>query len=159
MEAVAWAGLISFLIVAALGTLFYPLGRDQGIFGWAGDVILKGGVPYLDAWDQKGPATYYTYALAQAAFGRNTWGIRVLDLLFVLAGCVFLRSLARQLGGKSAGTLAAVLFACLYFRLGYWSTAQPDGWASIGWEARVGSTPRCAAWRPECSWAWLQPTS
>jgi hypothetical protein len=48
----------------------YPFGWDQGLFAWVGDAIVRGGLPYRDAWDFKGPLLYYVYALAQWLFRR-----------------------------------------------------------------------------------------
>ena len=47
--------------------------------------MLRGGWPYRDAWEIKGPATHFLYALAQALFGRDVWGLRVLDLALLAA--------------------------------------------------------------------------
>jgi len=49
---VASAVMLAAFGVAAVGSLFYSLGRDQGVFAWVGDQILAGGVPFRDAWDQ-----------------------------------------------------------------------------------------------------------
>jgi hypothetical protein len=35
--------------VVAVGSLFFPFGRDQGIFAWVADQILAGGAPFRDA--------------------------------------------------------------------------------------------------------------
>ena len=36
-------------IAAAVATLWWPFGWDQGIFAWIGGVIAAGGAPYRDA--------------------------------------------------------------------------------------------------------------
>ena len=55
-------GLVAVWAVASLG---WPFGLDQGIFAWVGDTVLRGGWPYRDAWEIKGPATlgHETFAL------------------------------------------------------------------------------------------------
>src|SRR5688500_4137832 len=63
-------------VLCALATLSWPFGWDQGIFAWGGEIIRQGGMPYRDAWDQKGPLPYYVYAVAQSVFGPGMWGIR-----------------------------------------------------------------------------------
>ena len=45
-----------------LPSLFYPFARDQGVFAYAGQVILRGGWPYRDVWDLKPPGVYFSYA-------------------------------------------------------------------------------------------------
>jgi 4-amino-4-deoxy-L-arabinose transferase-like glycosyltransferase len=132
----AWALVASAVIVtafgvAAAGSLFYPFGRDQGIFAWVGDQILAGGVPFLDAWDQKGPATHYTFALVQFIFGRALWGIRVLDLLAVVATQWAIFSLVRPRTNWFTALTSALIFGALHYRLNDWNTAQPDAWGGM----------------------------
>jgi len=129
--AVASAIMLAAFGVAAVGSLFYPFGRDQGIFAWVGDQILAGGVPFRDAWDQKGPATHYTYALVQLAFGRGMWGIRVFDLLAVLATQGAIIALVRPRAGWFAALTGAMIFGGLHYRLNDWNTAQPDAWGGM----------------------------
>jgi 4-amino-4-deoxy-L-arabinose transferase-like glycosyltransferase len=117
--------------VAAVGSLFYPFARDQGIFAWAADQILAGGVPFRDAWDQKGPATHYTYALVQLVFGRGMWGVRVLDLLAVAATQWAIITLVRPRAGWFAALTSALVFGGLHYRLNDWNTAQPDAWGGM----------------------------
>jgi hypothetical protein len=120
-------------LFAAIGSLSWPLGRDQGIFAWVGEVILGGGLPYRDAWDIKGPLSYYCYALGLAAFGHNDIAIRILDLTIMAAGCWFLRELVLRLTKPSAfGANSAVIFFLLaYYGGGFWNSAQPDAWGGV----------------------------
>jgi 4-amino-4-deoxy-L-arabinose transferase-like glycosyltransferase len=127
----ASAVMVAAFGVAAVGSLFYPFGRDQGIFAWVGDQILAGGVPFRDAWDQKGPATHYTYALVQLAFGRGLWGVRVLDLLAVVATQWAIVGLVRPRAGWFAALTSALIFGGLHYRLNEWNTAQPDAWGGM----------------------------
>lgn len=39
-----------------------PMTQDQGLYAAIGQVILRGGLPYRDAFDVKTPGVYYTYA-------------------------------------------------------------------------------------------------
>ena len=128
---VAGAVMLAAFGVAAVGSLFYPFARDHGIFAWVADQILAGGVPYLDAWDQKGPATHYTYALVQLVFGRGLWGLRVFDLLAVAATQWAIISLVRPRAGWFAALTSALIFGSLHYRLNDWNTAQPDAWGGM----------------------------
>lgn len=120
-------------IFFAIGSLTWPFGRDQGIFAWAGEVILNGGVPYRDAWDIKGPLTHYAYAFALGLLGNREISIRVLDLLALTATAWSLRRLTLRLtGGDAYGANFAVIFFVLgYYGGGFWHTAQPDGWGGM----------------------------
>ncbi|MBN1991574.1 MAG: glycosyltransferase family 39 protein [Anaerolineae bacterium] len=126
-----WLALVAFMLTWAISSLWWPFGHDQGIFAWVGDVILNGGTPYRDAWEVKGPAPHYVYALAQFLFGRTMWGIRLLDLCFLALGLAALWRIAGKLSNNTAARLAVALFTLWYAGGGYWMTAQPDGWAAM----------------------------
>ncbi len=129
--AFAFAALWIYWVFVALGSLLWPLGRDQGIFAWVGDVILSGGAPYLDAWDVKGIAAQYTYAFSQALFGRSLWGIRLLDLLFLGISAFALWRFLQAHCDRLAVQFGVLVYLYLHLLGGYWSTAQPDGWATM----------------------------
>ena len=44
---------------------------DEALYSEIANVILDGGVPYRDAWEQKPPGIYFLYALIFLVFGRN----------------------------------------------------------------------------------------
>jgi len=127
---VAFLSCSGVLFVVAVESIFLPFGLDQGWFARVSDVLLEGGLPYRDAWEVKSPATHYSYAISELLFGRGTYAVRVLDLVFLTAALVALWKLGRanDLLGRA---LACLFFATLYLRLGYWDGAQPDPWASI----------------------------
>src|SRR5262249_9670392 len=114
----------------AVGSITWPFGRDQGIFAWVADVVLKGGTLYRDAWEVKGPMTYYFYAFSAAAFGNDASGIRAFDLILVVLGTLLLWRLVTSLSGGSrfAAAVATAFFTLGYYGCGFWSTAQPDEW-------------------------------
>jgi hypothetical protein len=51
-------------ILIRVNTVSIPLDRDEGIFGYAGQVILNNGLPYRDVFDHKPPVAFYLNALA-----------------------------------------------------------------------------------------------
>lgn len=122
---VFWAGLV------ALGSLAWPLGFDQGTYAWVGDIICKGGMPYRNAWEVKGPATYALYAACQALFGHNIFGIRILDVILATLAALCARRLLREWVRKIWANVGALFFFFLYFRGGYWNTATSDGYATM----------------------------
>lgn len=131
---------LAFLLVLVLiSMLTWPFGWDQGLFAWVGDVITQGGLPYRDAWDIKGPLTHYAFALAQTIFGRNMWGIRILDILLLAMCCTALFRLVRVLTTEAVARWTVVLYALWYAAGAYWQTAQPDGW--VGMFLAIGLFP------------------
>ncbi len=128
-----WAFPVTFILIVLWGiaTLFWPYGWDQGIFAWIGTIILRGGIPYRDAWDIKGPLTYYIYALIQLLSGKNLWGIRIFDLIFLVCSSYVLVRFVRELTNKTIAKWAGLLVILWYASGSYWHSAQPDGWAAM----------------------------
>ena len=127
----AVAALAGLTALAAVATLWWPYGWDQGVFGWVSDTILRGGLPYRDAWDVKGPLVYYVFAAVEGVLGRGMWGIRVFDLALLAAAALAARRLVRPIAGPTAGVVAALVLVLVYLGHGYWNTAQPDSWAGL----------------------------
>lgn len=129
--------------------LAMPLGRDQGIFAW---VVLQGGIPYVDAWEHKGPAAHYLFKLAMAVFGETTIGIRLFDLVVMGATTVALSWIVRPRGTVAWGLIAGLLIFA-QFSGDFSASAQPDGWVSCGalvatalvWQERTRASAFAAA--------------
>jgi len=125
--------LAALAVVLALGlpSLLYPLGPDHGVFVVVGDVWLRGGLPYRDAWDIKPPGVLAAYALALGALGRTVGAIWTADLLTALLTAAGLFWMARRHGAVLSGFLAAVLFGGAYF-LGFdfYHSAQAESFAA-----------------------------
>jgi hypothetical protein len=134
LERLAHAALLLTALLAALSaaaSLSWPFGWDQGVFAQVGDVIVRGGLPYRDGWDVKGPLVYYLLALSQTVLGVNQWGIRVLDLGLLAGGAWSLSRIVTVLSSPTTGRWAGLGFSLLYLSGGYWDTAQPDGWVAV----------------------------
>lgn len=126
------------------------MARDQGVFAWVGDVILHGGLPYADAWDVKGPTPYLQSAATQALLGRNMWGVRLVTLVILAAGSWAVYVLAAGAVSANAGLWGIAFLVGPYFALGWWHTAQPDGWAAM-----LGLVAVALAW--QVRWpAWVR---
>jgi len=125
-------GMLAFVtLLWALASLWWPFYWDHGIFAWIGDAIVHGGMPYRDAWDVKGPLTYYIFALVELLTGRGMWGIRAFDLGVLAVGMIGIFRVVTPLAGRGTGLYAALFAALQYAASGYNNTAQPDGWAAL----------------------------
>ncbi len=90
-----------------------PLERDEGEYGYAGQLILQGVPPYQIAYNMKLPGTYVAYAVIMAIFGQTPAGIHV-GLLFVNALTILLvYALGKRLFRPLAGVVAAASYGLL----------------------------------------------
>ena len=125
-------GLAAVAGAWALASLFWPFGPDQGCFAYVGDAIVRGGMPYRDAWDFKGPLVYAVFGVLQAVFGRQMWAIRLLDIVLLAAAAFAATSIVSRFASRFAAGGTALLMVLAFANFGSWYTAQPDGWAALG---------------------------
>lgn len=106
-------GLLTGFVLVQANPAEYPLTRDGGVYAYVGSKIIRGELPYLNAWDHKPPGIHYLNALALYLGHGNRWGIWLLEFssLFV-AAC-----LGYYLMFQRWGTFAA-LFGSLLWLLG-----------------------------------------
>ena len=130
-ERLGLACAIGLSLTWCIASLWLPFGWDHGFFAAVGDVVTRGGMPYRDGWEVKGPLAYYGYALAQWVFGRHMWGARIIDLLLLLAGSFSLMRMVARLASPTTGFWTALGFILWYASLTWFFTCQPDGWVTM----------------------------
>lgn len=125
--------LIAFGAISLLATLAYPFGYDQAAFFTGGEMVMKdSAIPYRDFIDTKPPVIFYLYGFASFLFGHNTWGIRLLDILWQFGTAVyFYRILKEQAGNSSVAFLASFFYIWQYSCSGFWMTAQAESFAVL----------------------------
>src|SRR3954451_3972747 len=104
--------LTCVLLVVRLPSLVQPMGADQGLYAYVGERILKGELPYRDAWDQKPPAIHVTYAVMRAVWPHGS-SVPAADLLMTGVTGVLLWRLGAAIASASVGRWAALLFLLL----------------------------------------------
>lgn len=115
-DAGAWivlAALIVFVVLVRARISSVPLERDEGEYGYAGQLILHGVPPYKLAYNMKFPGTYYAYALILALFGESARGIHLGLLLVNAASIVLVFVLGRRLLDARSALVSASVFAAL----------------------------------------------
>jgi hypothetical protein len=103
-----------FVLFVRLRLLSTPLERDEGEYAYMGQLLLKGIIPFKEAYNMKFPGTNMMYALIMSLFGQNTIGIHT-GLLLINAGSVFFLFLLyrRWSDSKSNALIASSIFAFL----------------------------------------------
>lgn len=155
MERVAW------VVVALCCTqiLLFGHGRDQGIYSVVADSMLRGGMPYRDAWDFKPPGIFFVFALAEALFGKSMTSIRILEAAGLVGSILAYRRIARDVFGSTLpGSIGGALAALVHAQLEFWHTAQPESFGGMAtafalvFVAGPGATAEGAALRAR-AWA------
>ena len=114
-----------FLALFVYPFILLPFGSDQAIFAYFGNIINQGGLPYCDAWDMKPPVVYYLFSLAIRIFGYSAVGIRLFDLIYMLAALCAIAKLGQLLYDQKTGILSALTLGILYFwTTTYWNLTQ-----------------------------------
>ena len=104
---ILWISLIVSGIL--LNPLFSYPGRDAGIFLYIGSLILKGKVPYLDVWENKGPIVFYINALGLFLGDGSRWGVWLLEFLFLFGGAWLCYSLVTIVMGRIPALIGVII--------------------------------------------------
>jgi hypothetical protein len=78
-----------FVLYVRVRLLSTPLERDEGEYAYMGQLLLKGIIPFKEAYNMKLPGTSIMYAVIMFLFGENAIGIHI-GLLLLNAGSAFL---------------------------------------------------------------------
>lgn len=120
---------IAFLL---LQILTFGYGRDQGIYAMVGRALLRGEMPYRDAWDFKPPGIFLIYAGVRAVLGNGQAAIRVLEVLGLAAMVAAMGELTRRWWGERAiGLLGGAIAVLVHAQLDFWHTAQPESFGGM----------------------------
>lgn len=130
-------GLFGAVALAfGLPSLAYPLGRDQGLYFYvAREWLERDKILYLDSFDHKPPIIHFIYSIVLTIFGKNTWGIRVLELFVAVPLLAWLVARVVSTGRPNwRGTFGAVWLGISIIHYGYfefWETGQCEIWYTI----------------------------
>lgn len=110
--------LLGLVVLVAL-VLFSPLNtpvlpRDEGVFVYIGQGILRGEIPYRDMLDHKGPLIYYINALGLWIGHNSLWGVWLVEALILAPSLVLLYVLVRRTLG-----VGPALFGILTWLAGF----------------------------------------
>ena len=119
-------------IIFGSGALLYPFGRDQGIYAYAGKLLLEGKIDYRFVFDLKPPGVHFVFAFAQLLLGESMFGMRIFDIIWQsVTGFILFLTAYKFTLSKLAGVYSAVFYVFLYFRMDYWHTLQADGFLNL----------------------------
>ena len=87
------------------------MGKDSEVYRYIAKVILKGGMPYRDSFDHKGPLVYLLDALGMTI--NESVGIWIIELISALATLFIAYKLARLVGCSRLAAVVSTL-ACAF---------------------------------------------
>ena len=73
----AWVVVLGVLLLLAADAFIGKPGLDSSTYIYVAQGILKGELPYVDRWDNKGPLLYSLNAIGILI--HDTWGLWVVD--------------------------------------------------------------------------------
>ena len=131
IQTVALVSMGGLVLAWCAASLRFPIGWDQGIIATVSGTIVRGGMPYRDGWDIKGPLAYYLFAAVEWMLGQNTWALRLFDVTLLLISCSALAWIMSRITSLRTGVWTSVAFALLYGSLTWFHVGQPDGWVAL----------------------------
>ena len=106
--------IIFFTFILRLPSLSEPLfAGDEAIYLTIGQKILRGGIMYVDIFDNKTPGIYYLTAGALGIFGQAVWSVKFLLTIWVLATLVAFYFLGKKLFNEKVALVATIIFSLL----------------------------------------------
>lgn len=107
-----WTAIFFVCLVLRLPSLWIPIiDIDESQFAVYANVLLDGGLPYVDSVDTKPLGIYWFYAAIFYFFGPNNMtAVHIVTILWVLATAWYCRKIASYFGSKQAGWLAALFY-------------------------------------------------
>ena len=105
------------MFLLRLPSCFTPLWNvDEAVSACIANVIVDGGVPYLDAIDHRGPVTYYAYALIFQVFGKNNMqAIHIGLSMLLLCVAIVIYACGAFVANTRSGLFATLCWGILSF--------------------------------------------
>ena len=127
-------GALLFLILVGIIVYWTALGpdqdasgpvRDASAYAYVGRVVAAGGVPYLDAWDSKGPILYLMHAVSAFAGAAAMQLYMFMLAALLLAGALCLHLEVSRLTSRSASLVSLGVGLAALSWLSHFALAEP----------------------------------
>ncbi|HEY8173900.1 MAG TPA: hypothetical protein VIH21_12510, partial [Dehalococcoidia bacterium] len=107
-------GVVLLTLVLRYPSLFEPRWYgDEGIFAAIAQNMRSGRALYSEAWDNKPPLIFFTYAAVQSLFGTSVLALHAVATAVVIATQCALMAVAALLFGIRRALVAGAIFALL----------------------------------------------
>lgn len=104
--------LLLVFITYSIRSKFYgiPFERDEGAYSYYGKLLLEGGIPYKDFYEQKFPGMFYFFAFIVKFFGDTVEGMHKGFMYVNILTMIFIYFTSRNLFSAFAGAVSAATF-------------------------------------------------
>jgi hypothetical protein len=102
---------LASVFLLRLDTFYEAFERDLMIYATIAADLLRGKMLYVDDWDIKPPAVFWTYAAAALLYGMSPAAIWVLGLGAAVGTALACYAAGREVGGVRGGTFAALVWS------------------------------------------------
>jgi hypothetical protein len=100
-----------------------PFERDEGEYGYIGNLFLHGVAPFKDAYTMKLPGTSFMYAIFMLIFGHTNSGVHLGFLLINAATMYFLYAAFKQLFTPFISLATATIYGFMALAIGFYGFA------------------------------------
>jgi hypothetical protein len=128
LPTIALVALAAFVGLTIVMSLWWPLGYDQAIFAVNGSAVVRGSLPYRDAYELRGPLSFYFFAAFELIFGHSASAVRIADALFMISTGALIALLVRRFASEHAAFVTSAIWVLVIISQGANDTAQPDLW-------------------------------
>lgn len=87
---------LALAVFIRLRFLEVPMERDEGEYAYMGQNLLRGALPYSEAYNMKLPGIYFIYAAVLVFFGQTHTGVHSALLLVNIATSLMLYVIGRR---------------------------------------------------------------
>ncbi|MDY6968626.1 MAG: glycosyltransferase family 39 protein [Spirochaetota bacterium] len=106
--------LFAIFILRAPG-LYQPiLDIDETVFSEFANIIIDGGIPYVEAVDNKPPLMYYFFSSIYLIFGKNNLiAVHFITTIIVMLTAILIYFFGKEIKNERCGLISAIVFTAL----------------------------------------------
>ena len=124
-------GIALMLVVVVISYLRWPLWPDHCLYMYMANLWRDGYLPYRDVFDQNWLGIVWMSQVIGKTFGQSPFAMRLFDVIWQFATCLFIYKLARRDSSQKQSLLPVFLYSALYLAASFGGTAQREGFASL----------------------------
>ncbi len=94
---------------------------DEGIYLGIAQEIVRGGIPYADMWEQKGPLLFYYFVPQVMVFGTVISYFRIFHTLYLMGQMCIVYLIGKPLLGGKQAVIPPLIYGLFFLRRDWWT--------------------------------------